>query len=165
MRRFLTNRGIWLRASFLLLAMVVVTGSLLSGAPVNVGDEYGGGKVVYVLHPGDPGFKAGEDHGLIAAKDDLPEESLTWSEAKAAAERLELSGYKGWSLPSQDDLALLYQNQAVVGGFRDYSYYWSGSEIDKQKAWSIDFYNGEKVVSVKSGTLTGIRRIRPVRKF
>jgi hypothetical protein len=144
---------------------IVMVSALSSAAPVNIGDEYGGGKVVYILQPGDPGYKAEEPHGLIAAKEDLPQESLTWSEAKAAVERLEISGNRGWSIPSQEELSLLYQKKAVVGGFREYSYYLSGSEIDKQKAWALDFYNGEKVITVKSGALSGIRRIRPVRKF
>jgi formylglycine-generating enzyme required for sulfatase activity len=133
--------------------------------PITVGDECGGGKVVYVLLPGDLGYKPDEQHGLIAAKEDLPDETPSWFEAKAAAERLEVSGFKGWSLPTKEELSLLYQQQAVVGGFRDYCYYWSASELDKLKAWALDFYNGEKIISSKSGALSGIRRIRPVRKF
>jgi hypothetical protein len=166
MKHFLKKVSIRLMTALLLsgLGMIVVS-SVSSAAPVNVGEEYGGGKVVYVLQPGDPGYSAGEQHGLIAANEDLPQESLTWSEAKAATERLEINGNKGWSLPTQQELSLMYQHQAVVGGFRDYSYYWSSSEVDKQKAWALDFYNGEKVPSVKSGALTGIRRIRPVKKF
>lgn len=148
------------------LSCLGVTVSAVSfAAPLNVGDEYGGGKVVYILQPGDPGYKADEPHGLVAAKEDLPQESLTWFEAKAAVERMEISGNKGWSLPNERELSLLYQNKDLVGGFRDYSYYWSGSEVDRQKALTIDFYNGEKVASVESGALTGIRRVRPIRKF
>lgn len=166
MKHFSKTICIRIITALMISGTTVVTGSsLLSAAPVNVGDEYGGGKVVYVLQPGDPGYKPDEQHGLIATKEDLPQESLTWAEAKAATERLEISGYKGWSLPTQEELSLLYKQRAAVGGFRDYSYYWSVSEIDKQKAWSLDFYNGEKVVSIKSGPLSGIRRIRPVRKF
>jgi hypothetical protein len=35
-----------------------------------VGDTYGGGKVAYILRSGDPGYVAGETHGLIAAPAD-----------------------------------------------------------------------------------------------
>lgn len=166
MKHFSKTICIRIMTALLLSGTSIMTVSAVStAAPVSVGDEYGGGKVVYVLQPGDPGYTPSEQHGLIATKEDLPQESLTWAEAKAATERLEISGYKGWSLPTQEELGLLYQNQGAVGGFRDYSYYWSASEIDKQKAWTLDFYNGEKVISIKSGALSGIRRIRPVRKF
>jgi hypothetical protein len=35
-----------------------------------IGDSYGGGKVAYILQSGDPGYVAGETHGLIAAAAD-----------------------------------------------------------------------------------------------
>lgn len=35
-----------------------------------IGDVYGGGKVAYILQAGDPGYIAGEQHGLIAATSD-----------------------------------------------------------------------------------------------
>ncbi len=166
MKRFLKILCIPLLRTLLLSCLgIVMVSSILSAAPINIGDQYGGGKVVYLLQPGDPGYKAGESHGLIAAKDDLPQESLSWFEAKNAVERMELSGNKGWSLPSEKELIILYQNKDLVGGFRDYSYYWSGSEVGNQKALTIDFFNGEKVISVKSGAMPGIRRVRPVRKF
>ncbi len=143
---------------------VVMVSSILSAAPINVGDEYGGGTVVYILQPGDPGYSAGELHGFVAAKDDLPKESVNWFEAKSAVERMEVNGNKGWSLPNEGELSLLYKNQTLVGGFRDYSYYWSGSEVG-QKALAIDFFNGEKILSPKSGTMSGIKRARAIRKF
>lgn len=153
------------RVLMLLCVAVLMVSGVLSAAPISVGDEYGGGKVVYILQPGDPGYKADEPHGLIAAKEDLPQESLSWFEAKAAAERMEIGGNKGWSLPSEKELSLLYRNKDAVGGFREFSYYWSGSEVGRERAVTLDFFNGDRVESVKSGSMPGIRRIRVVRKF
>jgi sugar lactone lactonase YvrE len=35
--------------------------------PLTVGTNYGGGKIFYIFQPGDPGYVAGQTHGLIAA--------------------------------------------------------------------------------------------------
>ncbi len=166
MKRFLKMLCIPFLRTLLLSGLgIIMVSSILSAAPVTIGDEYGGGKVAYLLQPGDSGYKAGESHGLIAAKEDLPQESLSWFEAKSAVERMELSGNKGWNLPNESELSILYKNKDMIGGFREYSYYWSGSEVGNQKALTIDFFNGEKIPSLKSGNMPGIRRVRPVRKF
>jgi hypothetical protein len=39
--------------------------------PIEVGNSYGGGLVFYIFQSGDPGYLAGETHGLIASSSDL----------------------------------------------------------------------------------------------
>jgi hypothetical protein len=49
-----------------------VSFTTITPPPPAAGDIYGGGKIFYIFQPGDPGYVAGETHGLIAAPSDIP---------------------------------------------------------------------------------------------
>ena len=51
--------------------------------------------------------------------------------------------YGDWYLPSKYELAKLYSQKNVVGGFRD-DYYWSSTELSSITAWSQNFSNGDR---------------------
>ncbi|WP_431066979.1 hypothetical protein [Methylotuvimicrobium sp.] len=63
-------------------------------------------------------------------------------------------------LPSKDELNVLYQQRAVVGGFALY-YYWSSSESASSSAWYQYFLSGNQANAMKYNTL----RVRAVRAF
>ena len=84
-----------------------------------------GGIVFYV--------DASGQHGLAAQPKDETKEA-TWNEAQ----RLASAHRQGWHLPTQHELALLYEQKDVVGGFAN-NYYWSSTENDSLFAWAQGF--------------------------
>ena len=64
--------------------------------------------------------------------------------AAQSAAGYSLNGKTDWYLPSNDELALLYLQKAVVGGFADglKGYYWSSAEYNSLNAYVINFSDG-----------------------
>ena len=110
-------------------------------ASLKAGDLYGGGKVVYLLQPGDAGYVAGQTHGLIAATADIGE-GVMWAKAVKLCQDYRGGGFSDWRLPSKEELNRLYKNNALIGGFKERHFYWSGSESDKNDAWDQSFRTG-----------------------
>jgi hypothetical protein len=134
---------------------------VLPAAPVQpadpvLGATYGGGKIFYIFQPGDPGYVAGESHGLIAAvSDQTASQWGCWGasfgglsdllgagdantnviiancgQTNIAAKRtiaVSDGGYTDWYLPSKNELNKLYLNRSIVGGFLT-DKYWSSSQ-------------------------------------
>lgn len=158
-------------------------------AGVVIGDSYQGGKVFYILQSGDPGYIAGEIHGLIVAPSNqgYTEWGYTGSTMPGAdgtaigtgnqntidivtgysypliAARycydLVLDGYSDWYLPSKDELHQLYLNRAAISGLS--SFYWSSSECDATGAWVRVFTNGSEYCEMKGNPVY----VRAVRSF
>ena len=80
--------------------------------------------------------------------------------AASIAASYSLDGIDGWYLPSKDELNLLYQQKAVVGGFA-FGYYWSSSESNSHLAWYQAFTYGNQTNLSKHYTLP----VRAVRAF
>ncbi len=128
---------------------------------MNTGDTYGGGTIFYVDSTG--------QHGLIAAKADMPGHSVgeaeghfIWDDARAACQNLVAGGYSDWFLPDKEQLNQLHLKKNVVGGFPGgIVHYWSSSEISEEGAWCHYFNEGVPSMDFKSNA----NKVRAVRAF
>jgi hypothetical protein len=166
-----------------------VSFTTITPPPPAVGDSYGGGKIFYIFQPGDPGYVAGQYHGLIAATSDTQGYrvfgcySSNWtvstalgtgaantttllgcSETNFAAKYAKAvtdGGYTDWYLPSKNELYQLYLNRSIVGGFLT-NLYWSSSQASWSQstdAYYQNFTNGGIGLYDKTTTI-GVRAIR-----
>lgn len=162
---------------------------IFTTAGVVVGEAYGGGIVAYLFQSGDPGYVAGQLHGIIAAPTD--QGSYFWgchavltggtttglgsglgnttaivtgcADANCAARisyNAVLNNRSDWFLPGKDELNILYLNRNIIGGFTTTDY-WSSSEVDNNAAWKQNFSTGMQ------GSLYKINsyRVRSIRYF
>ena len=151
---------------------------------IAIGDAYQGGIVVYFFQSGNPGYVAGETHGLIASPYDNSA-GIPWGPdvylavfglsigdgpiatrnivdalgpgnyAAYLCDTLTLNGYSDWYLPSKDELRNL--SNIVAGGT-----YWTSLESNTSFAYNIYFTSPPYVYAYNKSES---RRVRAFRSF
>lgn len=147
-----------------------------------IGDSFQGGKVFYVDNTGLHGLvvaaadiSAGSPWGCkdteLAGADgtangtgnqntqDILKSCTEAGTAAKICSDLVLEGFSDWYLPSKDELALLYEQRATIGGFAKDTY-WSSSEVSKYSAWLRDFDTGTWYTTTAKDWGASVRAVR-----
>ena len=84
------------------------------------------------------------DYELMVMRKDLGKS--TWSGACEMCEQLRLGGFTDWRLPTQGELAILYNERAIIGGFEtlNNTQYWSSTPHSVPSFYvCLNFTNGK----------------------
>lgn len=117
-----------------------------------IGDIYAGGIIFYLDETG--------RHGAVCATKDQAT-SIHWVGAVLLCKELELNGYSDWSLPTKEELDLMYTNLYLSNIGELSNYYWSGTESDYNDAWYWRMNYGSPYYNFKGNVLN----VRAVRHF
>lgn len=153
---------------------------------VNIGQNYAGGVVFFVDSTGKHGLVAARNNlgaslqwsngndivthaqGIAVGSGRENTSAIVYSQgpgsyAASVCDKLIISGYNDWYLPSKDELHLLYTAKAEgwISAGLDNAFYWSSTEASESGAWSQSFSNGANSSTAKNGGYS----VRAIRSF
>jgi hypothetical protein len=145
--------------------------------PYQIGMNVGGGKLFFINPDGISGLVAAPfDQGQAAWLCNPGVSGLTSNDglfntnqivagcsengAARICFNLVLNGFSDWYLPARDQLNLMFQQQAAIGGFNG-NYYWSSTPFSGSLAWAQTLPTGTQSTLPKSNPYN----IRAIRNF
>jgi hypothetical protein len=91
--------------------------------------------------------------------------TCSFDHAQDYAAKLDAHGYRDWRVPTRDELNVLFQNRAAIGGFDEScsypgGWYWSSSQYDYNTAWGQRFCDGKQFYLNLKNTDSSVRCVR-----
>lgn len=89
----------------------------------------------------------------------------SWTTGFQYCADLDAGGHKDWRMPSKDELNVLFQNRAAIGGFNKTGphgaqWYWSSSPYYSSGAWTQRFRDGYQFYGNRYGEPMSLRCVR-----
>jgi hypothetical protein len=89
--------------------------------------------------------------------------TMVFNQATDYAAKLDIRGHKDWRVPTKNELNVLFNNRAAIGGFVSGSspaaWYWSATPDFRWNAWCQRFSDGRQNYASKDARLT-VRCVR-----
>jgi hypothetical protein len=167
-------------------------GGNASVIPIRIGDSYGGGTVIYLFQSGDLGYIADQYHGIIVANEDAGyspwgcngittnavgsnvgtasqnTSNIISSNCGSTAAQFCVDyrggGYSDWSLPSINELNIVFSNRLYLPSSLSQYLYWSSTETSSAGAYRKDM-RYTNTGGVQSFGKTSNSHVRAVRYF
>lgn len=154
---------------------------------LSVGASYQGGTIAYIFRAGEPGYKAGEVHGIIVSSSISQQvwgchtisistssvigtgndnttkivNACAGNNAARYAYNLVTGGYSDWYLPSYNELQQIHANKALLS-IPEHAYWSSTQDVtNSQAAYAVHFQGNYYVNYPKNG----VAYVLPVRRF
>jgi len=90
--------------------------------------------------------------------------TCTFNQARNYAAELDAHDHNDWRVPTKDELNVMFQNLAAIGGFNETGsppggWYWSSSEVTYFDAWGQRFSDGDQSNDGKN-VVSSLRLVR-----
>lgn len=109
-----------------------------------------------------------EGAGIMVLKQDLYSQALDWGDAEELCTDCRIGGYSDWRLPTKSELLTLYKEKDNIGGFEQYSSYWT-STYSHSGMYGSRYYNivnfATGNVSTAEYIMNTTHRVRAVRSL
>jgi hypothetical protein len=98
--------------------------------------------------------------GIAVQRKDINTTSLNWNSLNSLCENSIVGGFTDWRLPTKDELAIIFNERDVIGGFNNNGFYFSSTYGVNSGYWGISFNTGYFSYGSSNSSLGYARAVR-----